>query len=506
MVTPSGKFSVDRKKAQELLIELKERQASHRELLRDITATEQTLFDALYTYSEVYYDYMQEWDELSILRDRSYLAAHNGDWAAARGSAELAIAMAPSEKEAHLLAALAMIEGGNPEDRAAAAALVEDYIDDHPDSSAPAFLLLGVLHQREGQNKEAMLAFQQSAAYYPKQADQLTDMLDPYKMRTYLKRTREGDFIRELYQSTMLGAGYFSPDLQMARVMFDQGDDEGARTKVLDHFARRRSQKQWDFILSDIAFCNDILGPHFWEIFPEDTYLDLQVDPPLLGKGLNLAVDNRSTQTLHNATLVLALHFTDMYPNDYEAMVVEPSVPAVVAQDTTSFGSVKIAFDLDGTPKTEDDVVHHRAILISNEAVVWVDTDEFKIAESETFRERRRHPEFVSRFDTVVEKAAPAASFQVESKYGADTVLIELPRELAILRPLFKLRHGEELFSASDNFIEGDRIVLRFPGVHNFDDGAGGDVELLLSSPFGDVVMTWTPGADLSWRFEGVSR
>jgi hypothetical protein len=523
VVNPAGEFSVDRAKAQELLTELKEKQASHRQLIRDITATEQTLFDAMVAYSEVYYDFVQEWDELSVLRDRAYLAAHNGDWAAARSSAQLAMEKAPQEKEAHLLAALAMIEADNNEDHATAAALIETYIDEHPESSAPAFLLLGVLHQRSGQDQQAMLAFQQSAAYYPKQAEQLTDMLDPYEMRSYLTRSREGGFIRELYQSTMLGAGYFSPDLQMARMMFEQGEDAAARAKVLDHFARRRAQKQWDFILSDIAFCNDILGPHFWEIFPEDTYLDLIVDAPMLGKGLNLSIQNRSTHTLHNATLVLALHLTDMYPNDYKALVIEPSLPAVLANDTTSFGTATVDIDIDGTPKTEADVVHHRAILISNEAVVWVDTDAYKIGESNAFRERRRtetaageavsshpsarrHPTFKSTFDTLIETAAPKTRLSVESKFGADNILVTLPRELAILRPLFRLRHGDTVFDASDNFIEGDQIMLRFPGVQNFDDEPGGDLELLLASPFGDVSLLWTPGGPLTWNYNGVTR
>ena len=242
----------------------------------------------------------------------------------------------------------------------------------------------------------------------------------------------------------------------------------------------------------------------------------------MIGSGLNLAIENRSTHTLHNATLVLALHVTDMYPNDYQAVVVEPSVPALVANDTTSFGSIEIKFDLDGAEKTADDVVHHRAILITNEAVVWVDTDEYKISESEAFRERKRtgqatggavdhpaaqrHPTFKSTFDKLVDASAPDTTMDVESKFGADTVLIKLPRELAILRPLFKLRHGDELFSASDNFMDGDNIVLRFPSVHNFDDGPNGDVELLLSSPFGDVILNWTPGADLTWSFGGISR
>jgi hypothetical protein len=54
--------------------------------------------------------------------------------------------------------------------------------------------------------------------------------------------------------------------------------------------------------------------------------------------------------------------------------------------------------------------------------------------------------------------------------------------------------------------IEGDRIVLRFKGVANYDDPEAApteDLELLMASPFGDLVLTWTPGGDLSWRLQG---
>ncbi|NCG22436.1 MAG: hypothetical protein GWP91_25755, partial [Rhodobacterales bacterium] len=238
LVSPSGAMSVDREQAQGLLNDLKERQATRHQLVIDINQMEHELLEALYNTSQVYHRYHEEWEQLAILRDRSYLAAHNGDWAAAQASAELAIEKAPMEREAHLIAALARIELGNIEDAPAVLDMLSGYVEEHPDRSAPAFLLMGVLHQRSGDSKEALLAFQQSAAYYPKQAEQLTDMLDPYRSRSFLNQSREGGFIVELYKSTMLGAGYFSPDLQMARMMFEQGDDEGAKAKVLDHFAR----------------------------------------------------------------------------------------------------------------------------------------------------------------------------------------------------------------------------------------------------------------------------
>ncbi|NCG18426.1 MAG: hypothetical protein GWP91_05380 [Rhodobacterales bacterium] len=274
--------------------------------------------------------------------------------------------------------------------------------------------------------------------------------------------------------------------------------------------------------MSDISFCHDVLGPYFWEIFPEDTYLDLEVSPTMmgLGSGLSLSVNNRSARTLHNATLVLALHYTDMYPNDYEALAAESTVPAVAAGDTTNFGSVEIATEVDGLATTVDDIVDHRAILVTDEAVVWVDTTEFKTSESDEFREHRkqrvalgkeapahpsveRHPEFTPTADSLVQAALTSASLQVESRYGSDDVLVELPKELAILRPLFQLRYNGELYEATDNVIAGDAIQLRFAGVSNFDEGEAGEVELLLSSPFGDVVLGWTPGDDLTWRFIG---
>ena len=115
---------------------------------------------------------------------------------------------------------------------------------------------MGVVEGQRGDFGAAQLHLQQSATYYPKQADQLSDMLDPYKQRGFLRKSREGGLIIELYKSTMLGGGTFSPDLQLAKLLFEQGDFEAGRKKVMDHFARRRAQQQWDFIISDLRYCH----------------------------------------------------------------------------------------------------------------------------------------------------------------------------------------------------------------------------------------------------------
>ncbi len=512
-LVPTGSFAVDKEQAQELLADLKAKQADRKQLMRELNALEGELFTALMDYSKTYYTYVGEWDQLSVLRDRAYLAARNGDWEQVESSASMAIAKAPYEKEAHLLQAMAIIEQANPERDPEVIELLDAYVQEHPESSAPAFLLLGRQHAVMGRHSEAVLALQQSAAYYPKQAEQLTDMLDPYKMRSFLRKSREGTFIIEQYKGTMLGAGYFSPDLQLAQVRFDRGEFEEGRRKVLDHFARRRAQQQWDFVISDIEHCHQLLGPYFREIFPEDAWLDLIVNPSTFGSSLNLAIDNRSDRTLHNATLILALHLTDMQPGDYEPLTAEATMPAVLAHDKTSFGSVEVAIALFGTTKGVQDIVHHRAILVSNEAVVWVDTDEYRISEAQEFRELERaapvrskpEPSYRTTLDKLVDEAATGAELEIESKYGKDHVLISLPKELSILKPIFRLKYGDQLYSASDNLIEGDEINLRFKGVGNFDEEGvtSDDLELVVASPFGDVVLDWSWTGDLSYRLEG---
>lgn len=522
-VGPTGGVSIDREQAQTLLQQMREDQRDHRELVRDMAALEGDLLRAMTDYSEVYYRYVDEWDDLSVLRDRAYLAAHNGDWDTVVDAATVAIDKAPQEKEAHLLLAMALIEQDQPEQDGRILALLDEYISEHPDSTAPAFQLLGIQHTRMGRTADARLALQQSAAYYPKQAEQLTDMLDPYKVRSFLRKSREGGFILELYKSTMLGAGYWSPDLQMARMLFESGETEAGKEKVLDHFSRRRNQQQWDFVLSDIEFCYDLLGPSFWEIFPEDTYLDLEIEQTMFGSSLNVGINNRSDRTLRNASLLLALQFTDMYATDYEVMAAPRTLPAVPAREETAFGTIEVELELFGGTKTVDDIVRHRAILITNEAVLWVDTDEYKIERAEAMRDARsggtgtavgsappteRFPEYQQTVDTIVDGVAEAVSVEVESRYGRDNLLIKLPKELSLLRPLFRLRYGDEVLSAEDNVIEGDAIHLRFKGVDNFDadDVQPDDLELLVASPFGDIVVNLVNDGSVSWRFEGIER
>jgi tetratricopeptide (TPR) repeat protein len=505
-VVPKASVRLDADQARALLADLQERQDARLALGRAARDLEGELIDALVAYSRVYHDTLEAWDRLCTVRDRAYLATRSGDWAAAEAAARQAIAMAPTEREAHLLLALALIEGGDREDDAEIGALLDQSLARFPHSSAPALLLRGVHHARRGRAREAQLDLEQAAAYYPRQAEVLADLLDPYAARGFLQLTAEGSGVLELYRATMLGAGWFSPDLQIASLYAQQGRRDEALRKVLDHFHRRRGQGQWDAVLADIDAAQVLLGDELTAVFPEAGWLDLQAEPALLGDTLGIRLQNRSSRTLHNATLVLALQLTDMHPQDYKALRAGETVPAVNAHEVTTFGDVPVSFVVNGEAKGVDQIVAARAVLVADEAVVWVDTEAYRIAQ--TAEGRRR-----ARADGAPLSAPAAAAVQATAREGrltltpklmGDEVRVALPDELAALRPVFRLKRGDAVISADTNLLQDDHIELTFRGLRGLvDAGGAADLELIASTAVGELVITFA-GEGLDLRVERV--
>jgi len=514
---PQGSFSVDRDHARELLAEFRENQKTQERRIRELGAARDDLFEAMLRYSEVYYGYVEDWDRLCVLRDRAYLAAVEGDWETVEASSRAAIERAPTEREAHLLLARSIIEQGNPERYDEAQRMLEDLVEEHPGQSAPALLLMGVLARKRGDLQSARLSFQQAAAYYPKQAGELTDMLDPYKMRQWLRKSRDGTVILEAYQDTMRGAGAFSPELQLARSAFESGDFEAGKRRVLDHFARRRSQRQWDFVLSDLAYAQDLMGTEVRQIFPEAGWVALEISRPVFTGGVNVAVDNRTDETLRNATLVLLVQFTDMHPGDYLTFAAETQ-PQVKPHATTAFGTLDIQGEVLGETRGPDDIVRHRAILLTDEAVLWVDTDEYRIAEVEKVEKAmsRSQPvpasqgpwydEMQTQMQDLAGDLPSTATLEIEPTLGRDTVVFQLPRELAILQPVFRLTYGGQTYTARENRIDQDHITLRFDAVEDFTKEDTQDMELGIRTIFGEVSLTYGRDGEMSYGFQRIEQ
>jgi hypothetical protein len=500
----TGSFSLDREQAEKLVAQAREERIERKGLRKAVRQSENDLLTALVNYSGVYARYLEEWDRLCLSRDQAYLAVTTEDWAVVAAAAERAIRLAPNEREAHLLLALALVEGGPqvlPE--VDVKALLYAYIEAHPDATAPALVLLGMEEEREGNFTEAELSLMQAAAYYPRESQSLSDLFNPYEARSYLRATREGRYVLQQYQSTMMGAGRFSPDLQLARLAFRTGKPELGRKKLMEHFYRRRAQKEWAFVLDDIRYAMAEFGDAFRAIFPPESYLDLVMKPSLMGLSgnLSLSVRNRSDIVLHNATLLLCVHYTDMYPDDYEVIVGGDTKPALNAHEETSFGEVSVDAEVLGKKRARDDVVRIRAILVADEAVTWVDTEEYRVAEAKEFRDKPPTPlnDTPARaMPGVMEALGRESSLSIEkSRFGKDGVVIRLPRDLVLLSPIFDLKVGDKTLSPDLNRLEIDdgRIRLQFENaIDTSDESRLPTLTLVTRTPWGrEIRLAWEP-------------
>lgn len=516
--------------------ELRKSLAERDELARALEPVREELLVALDHAPPVFRKHMKEWEELCLVRDSAYLAAARLDYESCASHARAAIAIAPSETEAHLLLAFAEIEGGlerGVEEQNVGAFLAR-YVADHPDWAAPALLLRGVWHARHGRSREAREDLDLAATRYPIQAARLRDRFDPYAARDYLRNTTQGRNITGTYQALMLGAGWFSPELQLARQAFAAGDRARGRSLVRDHFQRRRHDGQWNLVLYDIDFCEALLGDEFQAMFPDAAYLDLTIEATtlsslartagdLVGKHtervLEARVVNRSDRTLANAALVLCLRVTDMHPDD-SFTVALPTQPAVPADTETLFG----AFDVDPLwrerGKTADDLVQPmRAILLTDEAVFRIDTVQYKNDRLRSFTTTEGEPRTVSLPERVAQAVdrlraeKDAIRFETSGLVGQD-VKIVLPRDVAVLGPLFRLEYGEKRFDEVEDpgdvhhAIDDGKVVLVFDGAWlAMKLAKPAEVRLVARSLVRSVTLVFARRADGGYafdRFEGL--
>ena len=327
------------------------------------------MIDLLFEYSEISAKYVREWNRLCSARDRAYLAFYERDWEELINSAQAAATMSPHEKEAHTLLALALIERGKETDASSAKSVIDDILKEHNGQHAPALLLRGVIEMKAKNFDKAVLDFDQSAAYYPKQTEEVTDTLNLYKKRAYLNNSKEGRVIINTYRGISTGAGYFSPDFQKARIYVEKGQKDIARQKIFDHFFRRRLQGQWDKVLSDFQFCKSYLdtelpGP-----------IDLSIEPAWLTNSVIVTVNNKGKTDIHNVTILLCVRFTDMFRGDYMSFPVGESAALLPAGSSVNVGRQNIS-DITkeniGSVKKWKDIIEYGAVLISDEVITWL--------------------------------------------------------------------------------------------------------------------------------------
>jgi hypothetical protein len=455
--------------------ELQKALAQREDLLARVRPIEAELVRLVSETTPVFRALLSEWEQLCLVRDSSYLAAARLDWEACARHARAAIARAPLESEAHLLLALAHVEGGVelPAERGDLARFVDELIAREPERAAPALVVRGVWRARRGESALAREDFELAATRYPQQSERLRAGFDPYASRAYLRQTSAGRGITGLYEASMLGAAWFSPELQLARERFGAGDREAGKRLIREHFHRRRADGQWNLVLYDLDFCEGLLGPEFAALFPEVNYLDLEISRPMFGNDVAVSVSNRSDVTLRNAALVLCLRFVDMHPDDYVTLAVKPTQPVLPARTVTQYDGFDVKLEWGGVTKSVDQLIEPvRAILLTDEAVFRVETIRYKNERMQRYATQAGAPpvslpERVEQALVRLRAEPQLASLRTAGLLGQD-VRVELPREFLVLGPLFRLEFGEQRFDEVEDrgsvrhVLENERVALTF--------------------------------------------
>ena len=524
-------------------------------LKRDIEKLRASYLQYLTDYAPIYHKYMKEYDALCVQKDKAYLDLYGGRVNDALGHTRQILDKYPHNSEAMLLQSMALIMSSNgngnvndndngndnanlnlnlngegndsvPSDfrhqsstfnlppssfgasMAEASATLDYYIQEYPGKTAPALVLKGLMAQKMGDERGALSYFDQASIEYPRQAKQLTDMLDSYRTRTYLNKTPEGQFLQRLYSSTMEGYGLFSPNLLKAKHYADQGKTEEARQEIYNHFFRRGNQGIYSALLSDMQFCEEHLYGPFKQLLIEHSYLDVEVNPErewLFWKSddlLNVKIINRSDMDLENVRVFLCIHYTDMYKDEYDVVKVPKTMNIIPKHSTADLDTLRITYP----GKTYDDITRIRAIAVTDDRICWVDDVDYKQnhvldllrgkRQGVTSKEQaeRDREEFLSSYSLSPDKLKktlqegvtvlppeedPTAEKGFWDKVGGwfsspdNDLKVELPRVLTMLDPVFSLGaiDGEEALSPKENYLGGTAIHLVFDYEPQYGEG-----------------------------------
>ena len=356
----------------------------------------------------IYEKYCREWDALCLKKDKAYIDIYNGRFDQSLKTTNEILEKYPENRETLLLNALSMVmlgmkslegeaaskaplsclyasadattsmEGNSSAYFEKSTAVLDKYISLYPSYSAPALVLQGIIAICRGEETQGLTLLDQASIEFPRQASHLKEMFQLYKARTYLNKSVEGKYLLRLYLSTMEGYGMFSPNLIKSGYYAQRNEAELSKKEMFNHFFRRGNQESYDCLLSDMQFCEMFLDSSFRKMFVEHSFLDVVISKSIMDNNkLNVSIDNRSNVTLQNVRIFLCLHLTDMYTDEY-AIVKVPSKNLVPAFQKTDFEPISFNYE----NKTNDDISHIRAIVMTDDAICWLDDVKYKLDKS----------------------------------------------------------------------------------------------------------------------------
>lgn len=480
----------------------KKKQANYM-LQQEIESLRLAYIDYLTEYTPLYHKYMKEWDALCLKKDKAYLETYAGRGNEAKAITEDILKQYPNNREALLLNAIANINMNNTqrngdfavlpqeissegtsanENLERAQAAIQQYLTLYPDKSAPALVVSAMMCMANGQEEQAMSFLDQASIEYPKQSEELTDLLNSYKFRTYLNQTPEGQYLLRLYHSTMAGYGIFSPNIQKAMYYESKGDLEKSTQEIYNHFFRRGNQGMYDCLLSDMEFCEENLEVSFKNVLLEKSYLDLNIKPATDWKfqskedEISLNVHNRSDIDFENVRLFLCIHYTDMYTDEYD-IVKSSTVNVLKHQEKTDFDNIKLEYQ----GKKYSDITRIRAIAMTDNKICWIDAPDYKImtakknsnkenTQGKTQRINKLNKSFQMDAEKVKELLSSADiptkvnNSILSNVFTGEKLCLKLPRSLTLLNPVFSINElqSSECKLPVNNVLEGSNILINF--------------------------------------------
>lgn len=486
-----------------------------------LESNQEVYVEYLSEYTELYVKYMTEWNQLCLDRDHAYIAIHNDDYDGALRKLNEILQKYPNDRESMILKAYSLlmqkvmspVVSETYNDIGEVETLLNAYVAQNPDRSAPALVLLGTYNMLKGDEQTAKNLYDQSAVEYPRQAEELLDMYNSYSYRNYMLKSVEGQFVLEMYKSMMEGYGFFAPNFQKAMLAYDKEDYAKAKEEVFRHFFRRGNQGVYDYLISDMLFVEKHMPKILDMIFEEHSFLDLQAYNPTMSFSDKLAIEieNRSDKKLSNVRLFICLHLTDMYKDEYIVKKMETSINNIEPHSKADFGMLQMDFELYGKKKNKfDDIVSARAIILTDSLIIWVDQEKVK---KSSIRERLRNKKTSRQmFEStkgivfangsisgkeIVDALNARVSFEMKKKdgfggiIGGKNIVFHFPRSLDAIKPYFsfgKISQREAIYPISV-ILNGNSIDVEFEKNDAF---ASRKEPLYISSKYGDLFLDVT--------------
>ena len=445
------------------------------EVLKKIKKIKENYLEYVKFSSPIFIKYMTQWDKLCAQRDQAYISLYNSNYTKVIEFADNALELSPNDRESILLKGFALLSLNNTlsKDEQKITKLEEvetilsSYFEKFPSSTAPAFVLKGILEYQKGEIENAFTLLDEASILYPKQSEALLDLMNIFKIRGSIFRSVESEFIVKTYMSTMEGFGNFSPNFQKAIIHRNLGNNSKATEEIKRHFFRRGNQVVQDYLPGDLNFCNKYLPTVFSEMFIERPFVDIEVsegsiiDPK---NSLRVKMTNNSNRTIENVRLFLCIHFTDSYKDNYQVFKVPDALNSLMPYSEKDYEEpLEINYEWLGSKKiVPEDIVKLRGVIITDDIVSWIDEKGFKFqtAKNRSTEYNKLKTDLPIEIISILENS----DISIDKGYVYNDVTFSVPKELINVEPFVTINDINSInpIQPISKQIDAQKLVYKF--------------------------------------------